>query len=87
MRFAARRSFACSGDAEARAQGNSPGFRPKLPRQTCERAHEHQGVGRRRRAATGWCSPIAYHASPAAPISSPAGGEAAITTCEHRNGT
>jgi hypothetical protein len=46
-----RESPAFTDDAEARAQGDSPGFRPRLPRQTYPRAHEHQaavGVGARR---------------------------------------
>jgi hypothetical protein len=50
--IAARRSSAYTNDAEARAQGNSPGFRPKLPRRTPKRAHWHQesiGVGARHR--------------------------------------
>jgi Phage integrase family len=41
--IAVRRSPALQSDAVARAQGNSPGFRPRLPRQTLVQAHRHQG--------------------------------------------
>jgi len=49
-------------------KGNSPGFRPKLPRQTYLRAHGHQGevgVGARRASSPSDPPP----ASPASPIS------------------